>query len=175
MSRTVSPWTYRPALFEANLETAWDSHRSVLSAIGNRRRRHPPRVLGRRTATPASESGPRRPPHASARFGAWHAHEAETRRLPNYSDPAPPSPSVAERRWLLPPVGGGPELLDESGLAQVGLGCRSARGTTAPFATKPTTPAAHTNRQATFGHACDDLRLRLAKKITSHPPVRDAS
>lgn len=148
MSRTVSPWTYRPALFEANLETAWDSHRSVLSVIVNRRRRQPPRVLDRRTAAPSAENSPRRLHGASARFGAWHAHEAETRRLPIYSCPAPPSPSVAGRRWLRPPLGGGHELLDESGLAQVGLDSPSARRTIAPFETKPTTPAAHTNRRA---------------------------
>lgn len=45
------------------------------------------------------------PPSASARFGAWHPHEAETRHLPIRPCPAPSPPPVAGRRWLLPPLG----------------------------------------------------------------------
>jgi len=55
------------------------------------------------TEYPDSEKDQPASSHASAGTGAWHPPEAETRHLPNSTRLAPPSPSVALRRWLRTP------------------------------------------------------------------------
>ena len=95
VTRTVSSWTYRPGLSRANPGTAWDSHRSVKSAIVIRRRHLTPRVCEEETVSLFCADVPAGLSSASARLGAWHPHEAETWHLPICPCPAPPSSPVA--------------------------------------------------------------------------------
>jgi hypothetical protein len=69
--------------------TAWDFHRSVSSAIVNRRDHLTPRGPEGRTVTFSSRTAAPQPPSASAQLGAWHATRGRTVTPPALSLPGP--------------------------------------------------------------------------------------
>jgi len=70
--------------------TAWDSHRSVRSAIVNRRDHLTPRGSQEIAVTLSCEvSSPGKTPGASARLGAWHTTRGRTVAPPALSLPGP--------------------------------------------------------------------------------------
>jgi hypothetical protein len=69
--------------------TAWDFHRSVSSAIVNRRDHLTPRGPEGRTVTFSSRTATPQLPGASAQLGAWHAARGRTVTPPALSLPGP--------------------------------------------------------------------------------------
>ena len=110
---------------------AWDFHRSVLSALVNRRRRLTPRGSGRNSRDAFSGAGCWwQQVSASARLGAWHTTRGRTATPPVLSLPGPfvtghYCPALAARTFPCGKFEQG--FLDEHGPAQVRLGLLSSR------------------------------------------------
>ena len=145
-----SSWTYRPGL-SRRPGTAWDSHRSVRSAIVNRRDHLTPRGSQEIAVTLSCKTSCWcLMPGASARLGAWHTTRGRIVAPPALSLPGPSViATYCARCWLRTFPAGKFEqgFLNGHGPAPVGLGPPFARGLHR-LLTKPSSPAAHTSRRA---------------------------
>ena len=143
--RAVSSWTYRPELSWGKPGTAWDFHRSVLSALVSRRDRLTPRGSGGNSRDAFSGS--------CSLVGTARCFST-TRSLAHRTMPNR-GPSRSVLAWPLRhrplPSGAGCVPLRRRVRARTSARVRPRTGrirpigvgSVAPFETEPTTPAAH--------------------------------